>query len=225
MEKDSYKNHTKFNETDFKRDTDYWNSYYSKIAAINLPSLFAKFIYKNYLKAGKDLLEIGCGNGRDSLYFASKGINVTAIDASDFVIDELNLSNKSDNARFICGDFVESEIIYSQKYDYCYSRFSLHAVSAAQEDKLLDNIKSSLRSHGKFFVEVRSIHDDLYGKGVEVGKNCFVNNGHFRRFIDKDELESILTLKGYTVEYSEESRDFAPFNNENPPVIRIIASV
>ena len=214
-----------FNETDFKRDTDYWNEYYAKNMAVNLPSPFAKFVYENYLTTGKDLLEIGCGNGRDSIYFASKGITVTAIDASDFIINELNQQNNVKNIKFLCGNFVDSEIIYSQTYDYCYSRFSLHAVSAKQEETLLDNIQKSLKIGGKLFIEVRSIHDELYGKGVEVGRNCFVNNGHFRRFIDKSELEKILNCKGYKVEYSDESREFAPFGDEKPPVIRVIVSV
>ena len=78
-----------FNEFDFKRNTGYWNDYYAKNVALQTPSPFAKFVYSNYLNAGKDLLELGCGNGRDSLYFVSKGINVTAIDASDVAINAL----------------------------------------------------------------------------------------------------------------------------------------
>ena len=31
--------------------------------------------------------------------------------------------------------------------------------------------------------------------------------------------------KGYKVEYSEESIDFAPFGDEKPPVIRVVASI
>ena len=214
-----------FNELDFKRDTIYWNKYYEKSASMKKPSLFAKFVYENYLTADSELLELGCGNGRDSLYFISKGLKVTAIDASDFVINELIAVSKNTDAKFVCGDFVDSDLIYSAKYDWCYSRFSVHAISEPQENTLLDNVKNSLKRGGKFFVEVRSINDPIYGKGISVGKNSFIYNDHFRRFIDKNEFEKKLLAKGYTVEYSEESTAFAPFGNEKPPVIRVVASI
>ena len=38
-----------------------------------------------------------------------------------------------------------------------------------------------------------------------------------------EELENELIKKGFFIEYSEENRGFAPFENEDPLVIRIIA--
>ena len=172
----------------------------------------------------KNLLDLGCGNGRDSLFFLSKGLRVTAVDASDIAIKRLSALDCK-NAEFICGDFVATPVVYSQKYDYCYSRFSIHAITADQEELLLSNVKKSLKSGGKFFVEVRSINDELFGKGECVGKNSFVYDGHFRRFIDKNELEENLIKKNFKILYSEENVNFAPFGNENPPIVRIIASV
>ena len=218
-------------ESDFKRDTIYWNQYYKKNSEISKPSLFALFVRKNYLKENTSLLDLGCGNGRDSLYFAGQGLKVTAVDASDYAINELAQRNIP-NAEFICEDFVKTSLIYSRQYDYCYSRFSLHAINAAQEDLLLTNVKKSLKPAGKFFIEVRSVNDPLFGKGApvltergEVIKNCFVYNEHFRRFIDKKELEEALLSKDYKIEYSEEKTGFAPFGKENPPIIRIVTHI
>ena len=124
------------------------------------------------------MLEIGCGNGRDSLFFLSKGLKVTAIDASDVAIKNLSELELAD-AEFFCG---------------------------------------------KFFIEVRSVHDELFGKGECVGKNSFVHDGHFRRFIDKAELEKNLLDAGFTIKYSAEEKNFAPFGKDNPLVIRITAA-
>ena len=219
-----------FADSDFKRDTGYWNQYYKKISCLTKPSRFARFVRMNYLCEGASLLELGCGNGRDSLYFAEQGLKVTAVDASDYAINELAQRNIP-NAEFICEDFVQSSLIYSRQYDFCYSRFSLHAINAAQEDLLLFNVKNSLKSGGKFFIEVRSVNDPLFGKGTPVTdvcgggmlKNCFIYDKHFRRFIDKKELEETLLAKGYKIEYSEEQTGFAPFGAEDPPVIRVVA--
>ena len=160
-----------FDESDFKRDTKYWNSYYEKTGNLTKPSRFARFVRMNYLCEGASLLELGCGNGRDSLYFAEQGLKVTAVDASDYAINELAQRNIP-NAEFICEDFVQSSLIYSRQYDFCYSRFSLHAINAAQEDLLLFNVKNSLKSGGKFFIEVRSVNDPLFGKGTPVTDVC-----------------------------------------------------
>lgn len=154
-------------KSDFKRDTGYWNLYYKKTGDLNKPSPFALFVRANYLSKGASLLELGCGNGRDSLFFAAQGLKVTAVDASDYAINELSQRNIA-NAEFICGDFVESPSIYARQYDFCYSRFSLHAVNATQEDLLLRNVKDSLKRGGKFFIEVRSVNDPLFGKGTPV---------------------------------------------------------
>src|SRR5437870_5367254 len=56
------------------------------------PSDFALFCYYEYMKKERHvqkILELGCGQGRDSLFFASKGINVTALDFSSIAIKGL----------------------------------------------------------------------------------------------------------------------------------------
>lgn len=209
---------------DFKRDTAYWNEYYMSKPDIENPSLFALFI-REYLGEHKSLLELGCGNGRDSIYFAQCGLTVTAIDASDSIIYELeNKYLDEDNLQFVCDDFVCSTALYMRQYDYCYSRFTIHAINEEQEAKMIQNIYHSLKSGGKFFIEVRSIHDELCGKGKKVGRNSYIYSGHFRRFIVKEELEAQLINAGFFIEYSEENIGFSPLNDSNPPIIRIIAS-
>lgn len=206
---------------DFQRDTDYWNQYYESGNAVQEPSKFAVFVSK-YLKASKNILELGCGNGRDSLFFHQSGLNVTAIDASDRVISDLRKKNRDGNICFICDDFVCSSAIFAGQYDYCYSRFSLHAINEMQEEEVIHNVYRILKTGGLFFIEVRSIHDELYGKGEMVGRNAYTYDGHYRRFIVQEELEDRLKKAGFLIIYSEENIDFAPYKDSNPPIIRII---
>ena len=56
------------------------------------PSNFALSCYNEYMKKKNDvkkILELGCGQGRDTLFFASKDIDVTALDYSSVAIDGL----------------------------------------------------------------------------------------------------------------------------------------
>lgn len=207
---------------DFDRDTVYWNQFYETTQYIEKPSQFALDI-ENLIEADKNLLELGCGNGRDSIYFKNLGIHVTAIDASDKVISILNEQYKNEDICFICDDFVCASAIFAGQYDYCYSRFTMHSINEEQETEVARNVYNGLKNEGKFFIEVRSINDELYGMGKEVGKNAFIYNGHYRRFIVKEELENKLRNIGFEIMYSAEQRGFAPFGNSNPFVIRIIA--
>lgn len=208
---------------DYDRDMAYWNEYYSsKKGDVLVPSLFAQCVEKKLKERGA-LLELGCGNGRDSLFFARKGINVTAIDASEVAIRNLLSANKGANITFLCGDFVKLPALQKLRYEYCYSRFSLHAISEVQENELLENVYGCLKKDGKFFIEARSIHDDIFGKGTMVERNAYIYNEHYRRFLDKDEIVEKLIDVGFSVEYAEESRDFAPWKEDNPIVLRVVA--
>lgn len=207
--------------SDYNRDTEYWNKYYENNSAPVAPSLFAKRVAEE-LQTGKTLLELGCGNGRDSLFFYRQGLNVTAVDASDSTINQLKHQYIEDNICFICDDFVCSSAIFSGQFDYCYSRFSLHAINEKQETEVLNNVFRVLKDGGKFFIEVRSVNDELYGKGEKVGEDSYLYEGHYRRFVHKELLEQKLKESGFIIKYSEENVDFAPYGDSNPPVIRII---
>lgn len=205
----------------FKRDKDYWNIYYKR----NPPksqaeSLFALFV-SGFILPGKTLVDLGCGNGRDSFFFNDKGLNVYGIDSSESAVNILN-NYTSDSLKFICGDFIRDNSIYSKKIDYYYSRFTIHAIDQRGEKELIQNVYSSLVDGGFFFIEVRSIHDEKFGKGTMVGKNTFMLDGHYRRFIDINELLYSLIKIGFCVKYAEERKGFAPYKNEDSEIIRII---
>ena len=75
--------------TNYARDREYWNNYYSGTNdIISRPSSFAESILCELDKNGH-ILDIGCGNRRDSLYFLANGLKVTGIDASDIAIEKL----------------------------------------------------------------------------------------------------------------------------------------
>lgn len=211
----------------WNRDEDYWNKYYSNSAAISelkqSPSLFADEMLRRYMERGKNLVELGCGNGRDSLYFVKNGLNVTGIDASQIVIDELRENYSMNNCVFICDDFVSAESIYQIQYDYCYSRFTLHAINEQQETQILKKAYDMLKENGYLFIEARSINDKKYGVGQAVERNAFICDGHYRRFIDLIELLSKLKDIGFTIVESAESDQFAPLKGDNAVCVRVVA--
>lgn len=213
-------------EDDFARDQSYWNQYYAqKPQIIGKPSNFAACVADSLLP-GKQLLELGCGNGRDSLFFMERGCYVTGVDASDEAIRYLqSVVGNSDKAMFICDDFVKCRAVFQRQYDYIYSRFTLHAITDEQEDELLRNIKDAMIKGSKLFIEARTIHDDIYGKGEKVAPNAYVYEGHFRRFIDPEALALKLKKLGYKVLSLEEKRGFSKTEGSDPILLRAIVGV
>lgn len=213
-------------ETEYDRDRNYWNSVYMGKTISEQPSDFAKAIINDVKMRGGNLLDLGCGNGRDSFFFHGNGLRVTGVDASDQVICRLLnqiTTDKMDNIYFVCDDFVRCKALYQIKYDTIYSRFTLHAIEERQEDELLRNIIDSLKDSGRFCVEARTVKDDLYGKGKKVGENAYIYNDHFRRFIDKDILRKKMVRMGFEIISIEESRGFSKTETEDPVLMRLVA--
>ena len=214
------------NEEDYDRDREYWNSYYKeKIGKKIEPSDFAIEVEKK-INRNSHIMELGCGNGRDSLYFLSKGHNVIAVDGSDVAIEMLNeLTVDNKNALFACDNFVKCKALYQMKYDCIYSRFTLHAISEEQENELLENIKGALNEDGILCIEARTIHDDIFGMGKKVANNAYIYNEHFRRFIDVNKFHSKLEELGFCNIFINEAHGFSKTEESDPVLMRCIAGV
>jgi len=170
---------------------DYWNGFYAKGVAPSIPSPFAEFCKREYIEDGKDILEIGCGNGRDSFYFCRTN-QLVSVDASETAIKNNKKyanDNKIFNIRFVSGFFGDAELIIAEKFDYFYSRFVLHAMDEDFEDSIITLSSKMLNSGGLFLAEFRTNKDPLSQVGVSIGENERVTD-HYRRFIDSSTIIS-----------------------------------
>ena len=204
-------------------DKEYWENFYTKQHPSEQPSDFARFCAKRYKKEFGQLFDIGCGNGRDTLFFSSQSIPCTGIEQSESAVEK-NIIKKASlglDASFHQNDF--SACNYDQLTDgsySIYSRFTLHALNHEEEDRLFNHLNNG-RNLKCLFIEVRSIRDGLYGQGKEVGLHEFVTS-HYRRFIDPLVLKSQLS-NNFEIEYFEEAQGFSKTPTEDPCLIRLIA--
>lgn len=199
-------------------DKEFWEDFYSNKKGTLEPSPFAIFVHKEIGLKGS-ILELGCGNGRDSLFFSEQAMDVFGLDQCQTTISRLNELAK-ENCRFEVKDFTALGDLGS--FDNIYSRFTLHSVNRVQATQTLHWAYKSLVTGGKFCIEVRSTKDKLFGQGTEVEKDAFVTD-HYRRFVRIDELREELEQIGFTIELSIESKGLAVYKNEDPSVIRIVA--
>lgn len=213
----------------YNKDLLYWNEYYQqKPLALSESSSFAKEMLKmigesNKKIEGKYLLDLGCGNGRDSIFFAENGVHVVGIDASNVAIEMLEQEHAGNKyLEFVCDDFVTAEALFQKEYDYCYSRFTLHAISEKQEEQLINNVYKALKKNGLFMIEARTIHDRIFGLGEKVEENAYIYDNHYRRFIDPEKLIDKAINKGFKVLYNQEKDGFSKTETDDPVLLRLI---
>ena len=206
-------------------DKEYWANYYSENLDPTNQSSFAEFILPKLTK-NKKLIDLGCGNARDSLYFSRNGLNVIAVDQIKEEIDYLNKNYKNDNIIFICDDFTDlensSHELFDKEFDYIYSRFTFHAINEKKEDKTLDWITDHLKDDSLFLLEARSIKDPMYNEGRKLSKTENFTT-HYRRFMQLDKIVSKLESRDLEIIYQIEDKDLAVYKDDNPYVIRLIA--
>lgn len=210
-------------------EDEYWNRFYSQAhQELEAPSSFALHVVDG-MAPGTKLFELGCGNGRDALFFASRGLAVTACDRSKVAVETLqgrpDLGRFAIRPEFLVADFLELGTAYQGAApDVVYSRFTLHAVPANVQTAALAWARRALAPGGRLLVEVRSVNGSLYGKGEPAERDAFLHDGHYRRFVRLEELTAELTGLGFSIDSATESSGVAVYRDDDPVVIRLIAS-
>lgn len=203
---------------------DYWTNIYKQNKITHYEhSSFAKFITNRYSDINR-IVDLGCGNGRDSCFFASKGVYTIAIDQSTHSINNNPMYSSVDRTmQVIQDDFVNYD--YSKiETDLFYSRFTLHSITAGDEDVLLQSMKNTLPAGGKVAIEARSTQDPLYGVGLHIRDTTYQTD-HMRRFIDAQSfIQKVIDLD-YKIMYFDERDNLSVVGDDNPVLMRIILCV
>ena len=202
---------------------NYWETYYGKNSKFK-ESSFARFVFNKIKdkKKYKNLVDIGCGNGRDSVFFNKKKLDVLGIDISTSAIKKNSLrSNKK--LRFKNFD-VEKDIM-SKKFDLIYSRFFIHAINEKAENNLLKLIKKIKKKGTLIFLEFRNHKDRIFNVKKLKKDNEIIEfeKGHYRRIIDPKKFKEkfVKNLKCEII-YHKSSKNLSIVKNDNPHLTRII---
>jgi SAM-dependent methyltransferase len=163
---------------------NYWNKKWSansRKLANNFAVRSYKLIKENKFKS---LLDLGCGDGRDSIYFSKKGLKVTAVDFSKTAINRLK-SSGNDIDCLVAN--IENIKLKANSFDVIYAHLSLHYFNDRTTEAILQNIHKALKKGGLLFIKCKSTDDFLYGKGKKIGENIYQDE-HLRHFFTKDYL-------------------------------------
>lgn len=207
-------------EQGYGRD-DHWSSYYSALPSNFPESSFAIFVF-DFLSPGQLLIDVGCGEGRDSYFFGRNGLRVIGFDVSPSAIAKcLNRGPSMSNLDFVCSEFDIINLDSNLSPDIIYSRFSLHAMTPEEEERFLTRSYAALPSGGLMFIECRSLNDPMVKNGVVLSETERIY-GHYRRFIKMDDLISFVKKLGFSVKLATEVQGVSKAGEDDPVLIRMI---
>jgi len=175
-----------------------WDKVYSNDSAFfgEEPSDFAQKCYSDFKRYDvKRLLELGCGQGRDSVFFASNGLDVYAVDSSKVAIENINQKIRGKNISLHLSYFEVRQTLPfdSSHFDAVYSHMFYNMRFTDVELSFLFKESSRvLKNNGLLYFSVRSDNDVLYNKGKKIGNNIYEINGFQIRFFTKEQIESFL---------------------------------
>ncbi len=174
----------------------HWNQLHSQGAIKDYAKKqtdFAEEVSKTF-PASAAVLELGCGLGNDSFFFAKKGHAVISTDFSETVIEQNQKHyQKQQNLSFQVIDMSKLLPFNDVQFDVIYARLSLHYFTDTITKQLFTEIHRILKNGGLLCFICKSIDDSLYGQGEQIEKDMFQFNGHIRHFFSEEYAKECLT--------------------------------
>ena len=205
--------------------SEVWNKVYNSDNTFfgDEPSNFALLCF-NHMKSNnvKKVLELGAGHGRDTVFFASNGIQVEALDYSEVAIKILNTVAQEKRLSIIKSqifDVAKNPLNFADGYfDVVYSHMLFNMRFSEEELHFaFSEIRRVLKPKGLNFFSVRNSNDKSYGKGREVDKGIFDIDNFQIRFFTEKQIQGLVSTEGFEILWIKEEY-------EEPVTIYLISS-
>ena len=167
------------------------------------PSIVAVEALKSFKKENiKNIVELGAGLGRDTIFFAKNSIYVEALDYSKTSIENIkNKSIKLNLSKFIKLKFFDIRKKLPFKDSSIQGCFSHMLYCMALSNSDLDNLNNEicrvLKPGGINIYTVRNTDDGDYKNGVHIGEDLYENDGFIVHFFSKDKIKQF--SKGFEI--------------------------
>ena len=144
----------------------------------------------------RKILELGAGQGRDSLFFAREGFDVAVLDYSDAGLREIQqkaeqqgVSGKTSTA---CHDVRRSLPFEPATFDAVYSHMLYcMALTTAELMALSGEIRRILKPGGLNLFTARTKQDAHYRTGIHRGEDMYEVGGFIVHFFDRAKVEHV----------------------------------
>ncbi len=178
--------------------SDYWEELHKRYDGLGWtekPSIFAEEIVE-YLPKNGTLLDLGAGQGQDSVYFAQAGFAVFSTDIEVGIIERADeyskeffgkLDKPRPGMRFQVVDLQKKFPFEENTFNIVYSHLALHYFNKESTEKLFSEIYRVLKPGGVLAFLVNSVSDPEFNTGKKLEEGYFDTEGtHKRYFSVKD---------------------------------------
>ena len=166
---------------------DYYNKnsekFYKNTVHIDLSELYPKFL--RHIPDNGTILDLGCGSGRDSLYFLEKGYIVTSVDASEEMV-RLSSELTGQKTQYLRMQDIE----FKNEFNGIWACASLLHIDKKLTESVFNILCNALRDDGVLYASYK------YGKGTSILEDRYYNNydeTSFAEVIDNINNFEILT--------------------------------
>ncbi|MFC4698702.1 class I SAM-dependent methyltransferase [Glaciecola siphonariae] len=159
--------------------------YFDETISLSMNEALARFMPR--LSKGSSVLDLGCGSGRDSLYFIENGFAVTALDGCEALAKKASLHIGQE---VLVQDFCALSL--PSKFDGIWACASLLHLPKKDMLPVLKYLKAHLSPNGVFYASFKAINEDegLTHEGVD-------SKGRFFAYYDMDELIELFQEVGF----------------------------
>jgi len=124
------------------------DEYFESTQNLDMSELYEPFL--EMLPAKSNILDAGCGSGRDSLYFMHQGYNVTAFDASDKMV---SLSSKLLGEKVMKLDFEDMD--FHSQFNGIWACASLLHIQKNKMPTIMSKMAKALLPGGVIFASFK----------------------------------------------------------------------
>ena len=156
-----------------------------------------------FLSEGKgDLLELGAGQGRDTLFFARQGLRVHALDYADASVTEIRAKAAAAGLASLITttrhDVREPLPFANDCFDACFAHMLFcMALTTPELERLAAGVRRVLRPGGLLVYTVRTTADAHFGAGIARGDDLYEMGGFIVHFFDRPLVDCLAT--GYAI--------------------------
>jgi len=154
-----------------------------------------------------DVLELGCGRGRNCIWLARENFSVTGI---DYNLRDLILLKDYVSPHGIPMNIVQNDVsalsFRENTFDVVLSLHVLTYIREEMRTKVAEEVKRVLRPEGLFVAVERSPKDPLYKQGREIEKETYLLQGIAHHFFSAQEFQTL--LEPMEIAVIKESRTF-----------------
>ncbi len=176
------------------------------------PSEPARRALQEFTAAGAStLLELGAGQGRDTVFFAQHRFRVTAVEYSEIAAKatttKVGVLGLCGSVTPVCHDVRLPLPFNNESFDGCYSHMLYcMALTMTQLEALSQEVWRVLTPGGLNIYTVRHTGDPQYGTGEPRGKDMYeIDGGFIVHFFNRQTVERL--AQGYTILRMEEMEE------------------